>query len=137
MAVPGPVTSPMSVGAHLVIREEFGRLVTRAADVIEEVGRIGDDLAPPLRGPETVRDGLDELGQRVLDAVPPGRPRKIDQIAAEAGVASRDVRRSLPALVLLGLIEERADGYRLVAGSRVVAEQSHQPSRHGSQQALR
>lgn len=128
MAVPGPVTSAMSVGAHLVIRDEFGRLVTRAAEVVEEVGRIGDDLAPPLRGPETPRDRLDEVGQRVLDAVPPGRPAAVAQIAAEAGVASRDVRRALPALVLLGLVEQRADGYRLAPEPSATARAAHPPA---------
>jgi DNA processing protein len=46
MAVPGPVTSASSMGCHLLIREEQAVLVTRAAEVVEAVGRIGADLAP-------------------------------------------------------------------------------------------
>ena len=46
MAVPGPVTSALSVGCHLLVREEQAVLVTRAAEVVEAVGRIGADLAP-------------------------------------------------------------------------------------------
>ncbi len=118
MAVPGPVTSAMSVGAHSFLREERARLVTRAADVIEEVGRIGEELAMPVRGPETIRDGLDPMSAQVLDAVP-RRAVPLERIAAEAGIAPTDARRSLPVLTLLGLVEQTAGGYRLTDRARV------------------
>src|SRR5205823_12763981 len=47
MAVPGPVTSALSAGCHEELRRLDTRLVTSVAEVLEEVGRIGDDLAPP------------------------------------------------------------------------------------------
>ena len=41
MAVPGPVTSALSVGTHRLIRDFGATLVTRTEDVLEQVGPIG------------------------------------------------------------------------------------------------
>ncbi|MBO0877729.1 MAG: DNA-processing protein DprA, partial [Pseudonocardia sp.] len=41
MAVPGPVTSALSVGCHRLLREPGTIAVTSAEEVVEEVGRIG------------------------------------------------------------------------------------------------
>jgi DNA processing protein len=113
MAVPGPVTSTMSVGTHLLIRHDQARLVTCPAEVLEEVGRIGDDLAPVPHGPTSARDSLDPLAARVLDAIPHRHPRPVDRIATESGIPTSDVRRTLPLLVLLGLAAETPTGYHL------------------------
>ena len=116
MAVPGPVTSAMSVGTHLEIRDRHATLVTSPADVLECVGRIGEDLAPLRRGPYTDRDALDPLAAQILDAVPARRPRSITEIAAEAGVAPADVARTLPLLSRLGFTREADSGYLLSPG---------------------
>ncbi len=39
MAVPGPVTSGASAGAHELVRTRHAVLVTRAAEIVEAVGR--------------------------------------------------------------------------------------------------
>ena len=49
-AVPGPVTSSASVGCHALLRGG-AHLVTRAEDVVELVGRIGE-LAPDEHAPD-------------------------------------------------------------------------------------
>lgn len=121
MAVPGPVTSAMSVGAHLLIREDQARLVTSAAEIVEEVGRIGEDLAPIPRGTADPRDTLDAVSTRVLDAVPISRATSVERIAVVAGVPSVQVRRCLPMLALLGFVEETDTGYRLAPQSRPTA----------------
>ena len=46
MAVPGPVTSAMSVGCHDLLRTTETHLVTTAAEVAEVIGPLGDDPAP-------------------------------------------------------------------------------------------
>ena len=56
-AVPGPVTSSASAGCHALLRNG-AELVTRADDVVELVGRIGE-LAPEEPRPTTALDGLD------------------------------------------------------------------------------
>jgi DNA processing protein len=113
LVVPGPVTSAMSVGCHEELRQEGSRAVASVAHVVEEVGRIGADLAPLPVTPERPHDRLDPMAQQVLDGVPLRRPRSAEEIAAAAGVSGRDARRSLPLLVALGHVETADDGYRL------------------------
>lgn len=116
MAVPGPVTSAMSVGTHLEIREGRARLVTTAQEAIEEVGRIGADLAPLPRGGEHPRDALGPDAAKVLDAVPAGKPFRAEQVAEAAGLPVTQVHRVLPQLVVTGMVTETPDGYRLAPG---------------------
>jgi DNA processing protein len=116
MVVPGPVTSAMSVGCHELLREAPNtRLVTGVPHVLEEVGRIGDDLAPVERGPQSPRDDLDSTASALLDAMPRRRAAGLEEIAASAGVDLRDVMRKLPLLAHLGFVVERDGGYALTA----------------------
>jgi DNA processing protein len=115
MVIPGPVTSAMSVGCHQSIRAG-ARLVTGYEEVLEEVGRIGEDLAPVPRGPEDARDRLDPELTRVLDAVPLRRPADAAQIAASAGISLRAALRALPQLRVAGFVAER-DGGWVLAGA--------------------
>ncbi|MBX6356602.1 MAG: DNA-protecting protein DprA [Micromonosporaceae bacterium] len=116
MAVPGPVTSAMSVGCHELLREYPDvRLVTGVPQVLEEVGRIGDDLAPVARGPHRPRDDLDATASALLDAMPRRRTAALEEIAAAAGVDLREVMRKLPMLAHLGFVVERDGGYALTA----------------------
>jgi DNA processing protein len=113
MATPGPVTSAMSVGTHQILRMPGTRLVTNAAEVIEEVGLIGDDLAPPVHGRERGRDRLGATLNQVLDGVPARPPAGPQQIAAAAGVSLRAVIRSLPTLRDEGYVIEEGGMWRL------------------------
>lgn len=114
MVVPGPVTSTMSVGAHELLRQyPDARLVTSPAQVLEEVGRIGGDLAPLVRGPAQVRDQLDDESTMVLEALPRRGVRGVDDIAARSGVMARTALRKLALLEELDLVSRRGDGYAL------------------------
>jgi DNA processing protein len=117
MAVPGPVTSPMSVGAHQMVRERDARLVTSAPEVVEEVGRIGVDLAARPHVPPTVRDALGRQADAVLDVLD-RRGRSVAEIAMDAGISPVDAERILAALADSGLAERCEPGYRIgeVAG---------------------
>jgi DNA processing protein len=113
MAVPGPVTSALSNGSHEELRVDGTTLVARAEHIIEEVGRIGIDLAPVLRAAPNARDALTPLERQVLDGV---RPRKIltaEEIATVVGVSARDARRTLPALERGHFVTTQGAGYRL------------------------
>lgn len=115
MAVPGPVTSAMSVGCHELLRrpEEQATLVTSAAQVIEVVGGIGAELAPPPERPATPRDGLSDVARRVLDACPVRLGVSPERLAAVAGCEVLDVLRVLPALELADLVQWTGTGWRL------------------------
>jgi DNA processing protein len=118
MAVPGPVTSVMSTGVHLLVREQGAVLVGDADEIIEQVGLIGDDLAPRRRGVSRPRDRLDSITARVLDAVPvrSGAPELV--IAQSAGVDPDSVVRCLGALEADGWVSRTGGGWRLTPHAR-------------------
>nr|WP_230416792.1 DNA-processing protein DprA [Micromonospora tarapacensis] len=114
MVVPGPVTSAMSVGAHEMLREQpEARLVTGLAQVLEEVGRIGE-LAPTPRGPDRPTDLLDDEARSIVEAMPRRGRVGVDALASRAGLAVRTVLRKLSLLEELALVVRNEDGYSLV-----------------------
>ncbi|HEU4422839.1 MAG TPA: DNA-processing protein DprA [Pilimelia sp.] len=119
MVVPGPVTSAMSVGCHDMLREHPStRVVTGLPHVLDEIGRIGLDLAPLARGPVDVRDDLDPDSAQLLEVVPARRTIGAEEIAARAGIELRTALRKLALLTDLGLLRRASDGYALVGRPR-------------------
>ena len=119
MVVPGPVTSAMSVGCHELLRNHpQARLVTGLGHVLEEVGRIGEHLVEPPRGPEHRRDALDEESALVLEAVPRRGAVEPEQLAVRAGLTVRTVLRRLSLLELAGLVVRRDGAYALAKAPR-------------------
>jgi DNA processing protein len=115
MAVPGPVTSAQSAGAHELLRTG-ATLVTSAAQVLQAVGRIGEDGLPPApRGPVQARDALSETVRAVLDQVPVRGGIGEAGLARAAGVSTLVVQQVLPPLVVAGLVQRTDDGWRLTA----------------------
>jgi DNA processing protein len=114
MVVPGPVTSAMSVGAHEVLREyPRSRLVTGVPHILEEVGRIGTDLAPLAAAPPQARDLLDDTAALLLEAVPGRKTADAETLAARAGLDLRTTLRTLSMLEELSLLVRRDGGYAL------------------------
>nr|WP_260635565.1 DNA-processing protein DprA [Streptomyces angustmyceticus] len=112
MGVPGPVTSSLSAGVHQLLRGEAA-VVTDADEVIELVGSIGD-LAPERHGPTRLRDLLDPLATRVLEALPARGTADTVRLAEEAGTP-RDVTQSkLFELLSLGFVQRCGDRWELV-----------------------
>lgn len=110
----------MSVGAHEVLRAQLAaRLVTGVAHVLEEVGRVGYELAPPARAPARLRDRLDDEATQVLEALPRRKALALERVASRAGVALRTAMRKLSMLEELGLVVRRDDGYAPVPSAPV------------------
>ncbi|WP_247661443.1 DNA-processing protein DprA [Micromonospora sp. U21] len=129
MVVPGPVTSAMSVGAHELLREfPKARLVTGVAHVLEEVGRIGADLAPLARGPQRPADALDDDARSLLEALPRRGALGVDGLAARARVDVRTALRKLSLLEELSLVVRRDDGYALAPPARQKRATSASPT---------
>jgi DNA processing protein len=103
MGVPGPITSPQSAGVHQLLREEETYVITSAAEVLEHLGRIGEDLAPRKAGPARPWDRLPPDLLRVLEAVSPFRPLPPPVIARAASIAPGAITTYLEALRELGL----------------------------------
>lgn len=133
MVVPGPVTSAMSVGAHELLRESpQARLVTGVPHVLEEVGRIGDDLAPLARGTERPTDQLDDEAASLLESLPRRGVLGPDSLAARAGVPVRTALRKLALLEELRLVVRRDGGYALAPRPPDTAGTRPQPGVEGT-----
>ena len=110
-AVPGPVTSSSSVGCHVLINAG-ARLVTRAADVVELVGHIGE-LAPDFARPVSEMDDLTDVELAVYEALPGRGTRTLDEIAVVAGLPVTDVVGPLTMLDVRGLVTQVQGSWRL------------------------
>jgi DNA processing protein len=121
MGVPGPVTSAQSAGVHAMLREHFeARLVTSAAEVVEEAGAVGE-LADRPRAAEGVRDRLPRLLNDLLEEVPSSDQVTVTELAKTVGLSVVAVADMLAALLDQGLVEQRADGFRITALGRAPA----------------
>ncbi|MDX3097352.1 DNA-processing protein DprA [Streptomyces sp. ME01-24h] len=120
MGVPGPCTSALSHGVHELLRAD-GILVTGAADVIELVGRIGEDLAPERRGPVLPRDLLPPAAARVLDALPARGGARCTELAVAAGSTPDDTLTRLHELHALGFVERDGACWTLARGRDTVS----------------
>nr|WP_018655269.1 DNA-processing protein DprA [Actinomadura flavalba] len=119
MAVPGPVTSRLSEGCHRLLREHPPALVvTRPAEVIEAVGRLGADLAPPPRDPVLPRDRLDATTRAVLEAIPARGAAGPSQLAANTGLDPSTVTAKLGLLAAGGFTERTTSGWRLTPAAK-------------------
>jgi DNA processing protein len=114
-AVPGPVTSSASTGCHALLRAG-AEVVTRAADVVELVGRVGE-LAPDQPRPATPLDGLSDAERQVYEALPGRGVATVDEIAVAAALEPARILAPLAMLELAGLAE-RDDGRWRIVGNR-------------------
>ncbi|WP_081903968.1 DNA-processing protein DprA [Microbispora rosea] len=118
MAVPGPITTEVSAGCHVLIRQGKAVCVTSAEEIVELVGSIGDDLAPEQRGPVRPRDGLNDETRRVLEAIPARGATGPAVIAVAAGVDIGTALACLGALAAAGFVENVDRGWRLRPAAR-------------------
>jgi len=115
-AVPGPVTSSASTGCHALLREG-AEVVTRAADIVELVGRIGE-LAAELPRPATPLDELSDEERRVYEALPGRGAATVDEIAVATAVEPARILAPLAMLEVAGLAERHGGCWRIVRNRR-------------------
>jgi DNA processing protein len=113
LAVPGPITSRMSAGSHLLVRERNAVLATNVAEIIEATSPLGTGLTPPPRAPQSVTDTLPLDLQRTLDAVPVRNPASTKAIATTAGLDLPTTEHALQTLATMTLITQSPTGWRL------------------------
>jgi DNA processing protein len=112
MALPGPVTSKASGGAHAAVREGKAVLITGADDVVEEVGGLGTEAVAEVLAP-TEFDLLTPAARATLDGLEWQTPLTSRQIAAGVRLAVRDVQSALTVLERDGLVARRGSGWVL------------------------
>lgn len=113
-AVPGPITSPASYGAHRLLREG-AVCVTSAEEVVELLEPIGSAPAaePPI--PRAAYDGLSASDLRVFDALPLRQGAAVTSVGRVAGLEQAAVQAALGRLELSGLAERDGPGWRKAA----------------------
>lgn len=112
MVVPGPVTSALSLGCHELARRPGVSVAGRAAHVLEEVGPVGEALAPPPGTPHRPTDGLDVGALRVREALPLRAARTPERLAHDSGVDPAEVVGHLWVLAARGLVVEENGRWR-------------------------
>ncbi|MGW4208759.1 DNA-processing protein DprA [Lentzea sp. NPDC004789] len=109
MVVPGPVTSASSVGCHELLRDGQAVPVGSVAEIVESVGRFGDDLATEPAEKESELGAPQGEAMRVYEAMGKRCGVSAEVVSVESGVPLERVRALLPELELAGLAL-RADG---------------------------
>ncbi|OHB75341.1 MAG: DNA protecting protein DprA, partial [Planctomycetes bacterium RBG_16_55_9] len=117
MAVPGKIDSPLSKGAHQLIKEG-ARLIESVEDVMDALGYIGEQLAEHVgTAAEQASDAMErslfdasqlKLGdneKKVYDCLDT-EPVHVEQIIADSGLAPGSVNATLISLRLKGLIKQ-------------------------------
>lgn len=128
MAVPGPVTSALSVGCHMLLASGKAVLVTSSEDVLTALGE--KTVPAPLRGnsvvvgPGTVpagtaepsdrhpTDGLDPEVAKVYDALPARGIRTVAQLSVESAIGPGQVMAALARLELPDLVRRQEGAWR-------------------------
>ena len=114
MFTPGPVTSSHSVGVHQLARGPWeARLVTRAAEVIEDLTGISGPMAPPPPSHRTPFDSLTEIEARLVEALPRGYVVDDTRLACAAGVPGPTAAETLERLRAKGWVEQVEGRWRL------------------------
>lgn len=112
MALPGPVTSKASGGAHAAVREGRAVLVTSGADVIAEVGGLGSDESTEV-AEQTEFDLLAPAARSTLDGLDWRQPLAASEVAARVRLAEGQVTASLADLEQRGLVRREGGGWLL------------------------
>lgn len=111
-AMPGPLTSAMSVGCHQMIADGEASLVMDAASAIALVSPDGHDNH--RRSTPRQRDSLPPDQFQVIEALPAHGSLRLDEVAFVAGLPVVRVRSALAALEVKGLVDGGAGDWSLV-----------------------
>lgn len=124
MAVPGPVTSAMSVGCHLLLADRFAQLVTGADDVLAALGSAAGavagsgDGAVPGEDPRHPTDGLAPETARIYDAFPARGSVSVPDLVVESGLPVAAVLGALAVLQVHDLVDQAGPLWRRIRTDR-------------------
>jgi len=109
LAVPGPITSPSSLGCNRLI-QQGAKPALSAADILEELGVPGAaDPGPAARGDKAPRSqpaDLNDLQRSLWDALFT-EPKHVDVLVATAGAGTSAVLTALTELEMRGLVRQQ------------------------------
>ena len=108
-AVPGPITSPASMGCHRLLREYDAQCVTTPDDVRALAG-----WAEPHSDSRRGDDGdAGSIANRLIDELSVRQPRDVDLLAQRTGQPRADVQAALGLMTLAGTVTVVDGGYLL------------------------
>jgi len=106
-ALPGPITSSVSVGTNLLIKEGKARLVTSAFDVLGKESESKSEIKTKM--PED----LAEQEKQIWEALA-REPMNVDELSVTLDVAVAELSATISMLALKGIVTENAGKYYLV-----------------------
>ncbi|MGI5505343.1 DNA-processing protein DprA [Lentzea sp. CA-135723] len=112
MVVPGPVTSASSVGCHELLRDGRAVPVGSVAEIVESVGRFGDDLATQPAEKDSDLGAPQGEAMRVYEAMGKRHGLSAEVVSVESGVPLERVRALLPELEFAGLALRLDEGWQ-------------------------
>ncbi|WP_037345257.1 DNA-processing protein DprA [Sciscionella sediminilitoris] len=125
LAVPGPITSAMSLGCHQLLRDGDAALAGNLADVRAAIGPFDASAGAEPAGEIDPVDELDQEAKRVLETLGRTVARDPEQVAAATGIELASVRANLTRLELSGLARNGELGWQ-----RIVALSAADAGRH-------
>ena len=108
-AVPGPIFSPLSQGTHRLIRDCGVKLVTCAADILEEYGQLSFDLAPSQPAKQKQEAVLSEQEEKLCRFLTV--PRHFNDILIEMAMQPQELGPFLTVCELRGYISRLEGQY--------------------------
>ena len=109
LAVPGPITSPTSLGCNRLI-QQGAKPALSAADILEELGLPGAADPGPAARRETVPrsqpSDLSDLQRSLWDALVT-EPKHVDALVAAGGGDTGPVLTALTELEMRGLVRQQ------------------------------
>lgn len=110
-AVPGNISSRMSFGTNLLIKQGAA-LVTRAEDIFQELN-LKFNLESELKKKFEPGDSVEEKVFNILDKT--GEPKHIDEIARDSNFAVQKINAALTTMEMRGIIKNLGSGLYALA----------------------
>jgi DNA processing protein len=110
MAVPGPVTSAMSVTPHRLIHQGQATLVSSVDEVLAGMKPINTDIADFTRTQPTLFDSLTDHQKHVFEALPARLGKSIDELVQVTGDNVMNLQVCLTGLLAMGLVKQTDAG---------------------------
>lgn len=110
MAVPGSIFSPLSVGAHQLIRDGAG-LVQNSRDILAALNLGREVLDDPLQPPARIGIRLPAARDGILAHLSDVLALSAAEVASKLQLPIAEVLGRLTALELEGAVRRRGDGY--------------------------
>jgi len=110
LAVPGPVTSAMSVTPHRLIRTGEAQLVSSLDEVLAALRPVDAGLSDYLREQETLLDVMTDAQRKVHEALSAKRGLLVDELSVLTGEPAPSLLVCLSQLQSLGLATETGNG---------------------------